>query len=128
MNGQTPTLLYGSGAFGISLRPHYLAIVGTAWLERGGFYVEANLRGGGEFGSVWHQAAMKDNRGKFNADLIAVAEDLIEQNYFSSSKLAVRGGSGPGGLLMGNMYTLRPDLFGAICCENPVFDMNGGIR
>lgn len=122
LNGKNPTLLYGYGGFEISLNPHYIATAGVAWLERGGVYVEANIRGGGEFGPKWHQAALKENRNKSYEDFIAVAEHLIAEKVCEPKTLAIRGGSN-GGLLMGNMYTMRPDLFGAIHCAVPLLDM-----
>jgi len=122
LDGKNPTLLYGYGGFEISLGPHYAATAGIAWLERGGVYVEANIRGGGEFGAKWHQAALKENRNKSYEDFIAVAEDLIASGYCQPSTLGIRGGSN-GGLLVGNMYTMRPDLFGAIHCAVPLLDM-----
>ncbi|CAB9522764.1 Uncharacterized peptidase RP174 [Seminavis robusta] len=122
LDGKNPTLLYGYGGFEINLGPHYTAIPGLAWIERGGVYVIANIRGGGEFGAKWHQAALKENRNKAYEDFIAVAEDLIASGYCKPSTLAVRGGSN-GGLLVGNMYTMRPDLFGAIHCAVPLIDM-----
>lgn len=122
LNGQNPTLLYGYGGFEISMTPRYIASSGLAWLERGGVYVDANIRGGGEFGPSWHQAALKANRNKSYEDFIAVAEHLIESNVCKPKTLAIRGGSN-GGLLMGNMYTMRPDLFGAIHCAVPLLDM-----
>jgi len=118
----TPTLLYGYGGFQISLGPHYAASTGIAWLERGGAFVEANIRGGGEFGPSWHKAALRENRNKAYEDFIAVAEDLISSGLCSSSTLGIRGGSN-GGLLVGNMYTMRPDLFGAVHCAVPLLDM-----
>jgi len=122
LDGSTPTLLYGYGGFEVSLGPKYIATSGIAWLERGGVYVEANIRGGGEFGPKWHQAALKENRNKSYEDFIAVAEDLIANKICKPSTLATRGGSN-GGLLMGNMYTMRPDLFGAVHCAVPLLDM-----
>jgi prolyl oligopeptidase len=122
VNGKTPTLLYGYGGFEVSLGPKYIATSGIAWLERGGAYVEANIRGGGEFGPKWHQAALKENRNKAYEDFIAVAEDLIASGLCKPETLAIRGGSN-GGLLMGNMYIMRPDLFGAIHCAVPLLDM-----
>jgi prolyl oligopeptidase len=110
------------GGFEISLGPKYIATVGLAWLERGGAYVEANIRGGGEFGPSWHQAALKANRNKAYEDFIAVGEELISSGLCRPGTLAIRGGSN-GGLLMGNMYTMRPDLFGAIHCAVPLLDM-----
>jgi len=122
LDGNTPTLLYGYGGFEISLGPKYIASVGVSWLERGGAFVEANIRGGGEFGPSWHQAGLKANRNKCFEDFISVAEHLISQKICTPSTLAVRGGSN-GGLLVGMMYVLRPDLFGAIHCAVPLLDM-----
>jgi len=121
-NEKVPTLLYGYGGFRISLGPKYIATSGIAWLERGGAYVEACIRGGGEFGPSWHQAALKEKRNKAYEDFIAVAEDLIASGICTSGTLAARGGSN-GGLLMGNMYTMAPNLFGAIHCAVPLLDM-----
>jgi prolyl oligopeptidase len=121
-NGQNPTLLYGYGGFEIPMVPGYNALAGAAWLEKGGVYVVANIRGGGEFGPKWHQAALKANRYRAYEDFIAVAEDLIRRGVTSSKKLGVMGGSN-GGLLVGNMLTMRPDLFGAIVCRVPLLDM-----
>ena len=123
LNGSTPTLLYGYGGFEISLGPKYIGTVGKAWLERGGIYVEGNIRGGGEFGPKWHQAALKEKRHKAYEDFIAIGEDLVASKICTPSTLAARGGSN-GGLLMGMMYTMRPDLFGAIHCAVPLLDMN----
>ena len=122
LNGKNPTLLYGYGGFEISLGPRYAATTGLSWLERGGVYVEANIRGGGEFGPAWHQAALKANRNKAYEDFIAVGEHLIESGICKPKTLAARGGSN-GGLLMGNMYVMRPDLWGAIHCAVPLLDM-----
>jgi prolyl oligopeptidase len=121
-NGKNPTLLYGYGGFEIPLLPGYEATTGAAWLEKGGVYVVANIRGGGEFGPRWHQAALKAKRHKAYEDFIAVAEDLIKRKVTSPRHLGIRGGSN-GGLLMGNMLTMRPDLFGAIVCQVPLLDM-----
>lgn len=121
-DGLTPTLLYGYGGFEISLTPSYAAVVGAGWLERGGCYVSANIRGGGEFGPQWHQAAKKENRQLAYDDFIAVAEDLIGRGITTSEHLGIRGGSN-GGMLMGNMIVQRPDLFGAVCCAVPLLDM-----
>eukprot|EP00804_Cyclotella_cryptica_P001750 CCRYP_009101-RB/>CCRYP_009101-RB protein AED:0.44 eAED:0.44 QI:0/0/0/1/0/0/3/0/404 len=98
LDGTTPTLLYGYGGFEISLGPHYIATAGISWLERGGVYVEANIRGGGEYGPQWHQSALKENRNKSYQDFIAVAQHLISSNVCTPQKLACRGGSN-GGLL-----------------------------
>jgi len=104
------------------MTPSYQASVGAAWLEAGGVYVVANIRGGGEFGPRWHQAALKQNRHKAYEDFIAVAEDLVARQITSPRHLGTMGGSN-GGLLMGNMLTRRPDLFGAIVCQVPLLDM-----
>ena len=122
LNGDAPTLLDGYGGFEVSLLPGYHAIAGAAWMEKGGVFVVANIRGGGEFGPKWHQAALKANRNKAYEDFIAVAEDLIRRKVTSPKKLGIIGGSN-GGLLMGNMLTMRPDLFGAIVCQVPLLDM-----
>ncbi len=122
LTGDAPTLLYGYGGFEIPMLPGYSAGVGAAWLERGGVYVLANIRGGGEFGPRWHQAALKANRHKAYEDFIAVAEALVRHRVTSPARLGIMGGSN-GGLLMGNMLTLRPDLFGAIVCQVPLLDM-----
>lgn len=121
-DGSTPTLLYGYGGFEISLTPTYLSGVGKLWLESGGAYAVANIRGGGEYGPSWHQAALKENRQRAYDDFIAVAEGLIADGVTSPAKLGIRGGSN-GGLLMGVMATQRPDLFGAVICAVPLLDM-----
>jgi prolyl oligopeptidase len=122
LDGRNPTLLYGYGGFEVSLLPWYSGSVGAAWLERGGVYVVANIRGGGEFGPRWHQAALKDRRPRASEDFISVAEDLVRRRVTSPGRLGAEGGSN-GGLLVGNMLTRRPDLFGAIVCEVPLLDM-----
>ena len=121
-DGSTPTLLYGYGGFEIPLVPGYNPVVGAAWLERGHTYVIANIRGGGEFGPRWHQAALKANRHRAYEDFIAVAEDLVARRVASPKHLGIMGGSN-GGLLMGNMLTMRPDLFGGVVCQVPLLDM-----
>jgi prolyl oligopeptidase len=121
-DGSTPTLLYGYGGFEIPLLPGYEPIAGAAWLERKHVYVIANIRGGGEFGPDWHQAALKAKRPRAYEDFIAVAEDLIARKVTSPKHLGIKGGSN-GGLLMGNMLTMRPDLFGGIVCQVPLLDM-----
>jgi prolyl oligopeptidase len=122
LNGKNPTLLYGYGGFEIPMVPAYQAGTGAAWLEKGGVYVVANIRGGGEFGPRWHQAALKANRHRAYEDFIAVADDLVRRKVTSPPHLGIMGGSN-GGLLMGNMLTLRPDLFGAVVCQVPLLDM-----
>ena len=104
------------------MTPAYLTGVAKLWLENGGAYVVANIRGGGEYGPSWHQAALKENRQRAYDDFIAVSEALINSGLTSSDRLAVRGGSN-GGLLVGAMYTQRPDLFGAVICAVPLLDM-----
>jgi prolyl oligopeptidase len=122
LDGQNPTLLYGYGGFEIPMVPTYSGGVGAAWLEKGGVYVVANIRGGGEFGPKWHQAALKANRHRAYEDFAAVAEDLIRRKVTTTRHLGIQGGSN-GGLLMGNMLTLRPELFGAVVCQVPLLDM-----
>lgn len=120
--GVRPTLLYGYGGFSVSLLPAYTAVAGNTWLSRGGTHVIANIRGGGEFGPDWHHQALKENRNRAYEDFIAVAEDLISRGITVPKHLGIQGGSN-GGLLMGNMYVLRPDLFGAVVCQVPLLDM-----
>ncbi len=122
MDGTAPTLLSGYGGFEISLLPQYSAGVGAAWLAKGGVYVVANIRGGGEYGPSWHQAALKANRFRAYEDFAAVAADLVERKVTSVAHLGIQGGSN-GGLLMGNMLTQFPELFGAIVCQAPLLDM-----
>ena len=122
MDGSTPTMLYGYGGFEISLTPGYLQGFSKLWIEGGGAYVVANIRGGGEYGPAWHQAALKGNRQRAYDDFISVAEHLIETKVTSPKHLGIRGGSN-GGLLMGVMTTQRPDLFGAVICAVPLLDM-----
>ena len=122
LDGKTPTLLYGYGGFEISMLPNYSPGSGAAWLERGGVFVLANIRGGGEFGPRWHHAARKENRQLAYDDFIAIAEQLIARRVTSPKHLGIQGGSN-GGLLMGVMLTQRPELFGAIVCQVPLLDM-----
>lgn len=122
MNGETPTMLYGYGGFEISLTPTYLQGFGKLWIENGGAYVIANIRGGGEYGPAWHQAALKENRQLAYDDFIAVAEDLVSTGLTSPRRLGIRGGSN-GGLLVGAAITQRPDLFNAVICAVPLLDM-----
>jgi prolyl oligopeptidase len=117
-----PTLLYGYGGFEIPLTPAYAARLGPAWLARGGVYVVANLRGGGEFGPAWHQAAIRANKQKSYDDFIAVAEDLIAKKVTTREHLGIQGGSN-GGLLVGATFVQRPDLFKAVVCQVPLLDM-----
>ncbi len=121
-NRENPTLLYAYGGFEIPMRPFYSAVFGTSWLEKGGVFVLANIRGGGEFGPQWHQAGLKEKRQNVFDDFHAVAEDLIERNITSGRKLGIQGGSN-GGLLVGVAITQRPDLYGAAVCQVPLLDM-----
>lgn len=123
LDGKNPTLLYAYGGFEVPMLPSYSAITGTAWLEKGGVYVLANLRGGGEFGPKWHQAGLKANRQLVYDDFYAVAENLIEKKITSPEKLGIYGGSN-GGLLVGVAFTQRPDLYNAVVCAVPLLDMN----
>lgn len=122
LDGTAPTLLYAYGGFEISLTPGYSGGLGRAWLERGGVYVVANIRGGGEYGPSWHQAALKENRPRAYEDLAAVAQDLLARGITSPAHLGVQGGSN-GGLLTGNMYASYPELFGAVVIQVPLLDM-----
>jgi len=121
-DGSAPTILYGYGGFLVSLLPGYLAGVGKAWLERGGVYVIANIRGGGEFGSAWHKAGIREHKKRAHDDFAAVAADLVRRGVTSPEWLACHGGSN-GGLLVGNMLTRYPERFGAIWCTIPLLDM-----
>lgn len=127
-DGKNPTILYGYGGFEVSLTPSYSGSIGRGWLERHtsdrhyGTYVVANIRGGGEYGPRWHQAALKANRYKAYEDFAAVAQDLINRKITSPQYLGAEGGSN-GGLLMGNMLTQYPQLFGAFVIEVPLLDM-----
>jgi prolyl oligopeptidase len=121
-NGVNPTMLYGYGGFEISMRPSYSGTVGSSWVERGGVYVLANIRGGGEFGPKWHEAAVKENHQRNFDDFTAVAEDLIARNITSPAQLGIVGGS-QGGLLVGGSFVQRPELFGAVVCQVPLLDM-----
>jgi prolyl oligopeptidase len=122
LDGSQPTLLYGYGGFEIAQTPNYSAVMGASWLEQGGAYALANIRGGGEFGARWHQAALLKNRHKAFEDFMAVAEDLIRRGITSPDRLGIQGGSN-GGLLVGSVFTRRPDLFGAVVCQVPLLDM-----
>ncbi|MGW2593939.1 prolyl oligopeptidase family serine peptidase [Streptomyces sp. NPDC001515] len=120
--GPGPTLLYGYGGFEVSLTPYYGAVTGRAWLERGGSFVIANIRGGGEYGPAWHRAALGADRPRAYEDFAAVAADLVERGITTPAMLGASGGSN-GGLLMGAMVTRYPELFGAVVAEVPLLDM-----
>lgn len=122
LDGNIPTLLYAYGGFGNSMTPWYSAIIGKLWLERGGTFVIANIRGGSEFGPNWHLSVIKENRNKCFEDFIAVGEELVEKRYTSKAKLAIMGGSN-GGLLVSATAVMRPDLFGAVISQVPLTDM-----
>jgi len=117
-----PTLLSAYGGFEISRTPFYSGIIGSSWTSRGGVFVLANIRGGGEFGPRWHQAALQENRQRAFDDLIAVSEDLIDRGITEPSKLGIQGGSN-GGLLVGAVMVQRPDLYNAVVCQVPLLDM-----
>lgn len=122
LNGKNPTVMYGYGGFEVSMKPFYSGTTGEAWLKQGGTYVLANIRGGGEFGPRWHQAALKENRQRAFDDFIAVAQDVIKRKITSPRHLGIMGGSN-GGLLVGAALTQRPDLFNAVVCQVPLLDM-----
>jgi len=122
LDGSHPTLLNGYGGFEVSLLPTYAANSGVAWLSQGGVFVVANIRGGGEYGPQWHQAALKQNRLRAYEDFAAVAQDLVARKVTSPAHLGIQGGSN-GGLLVGNMLTLYPQLMGAVVCQVPLLDM-----
>ena len=122
LDGTHRTLLSGYGGFEISLLPLYSGALGRTWLAEGGVYVIANIRGGGEYGPAWHEAALKAHRHRAYEDFAAVAQDLIRRGVTRPKSLGIRGGSN-GGLLMGNMLTRYPELFGAIVCQVPLLDM-----
>ncbi|WP_420632464.1 prolyl oligopeptidase family serine peptidase [Candidatus Palauibacter sp.] len=120
-DGETPTLLYGYGGFNVNLLPRFDARA-AVWMERGGVYAIATLRGGGEFGEEWHRDGMLENKPNVFADFIAAAEWLVDNGYTDPERLAIRGGSN-GGLLVGSALTKRPHLFRAVFCGFPDLDM-----
>ena len=122
LDGTAPTLLTGYGGFQVPRLPAYLGATGKLWVSRGGAYVLANLRGGGEFGPAWHQTAMRANKQRTWDDFIAVAQDLVNRKITSPRHLGIQGGS-QGGLLVGTAFTQRPDLFNAAVVQIPLFDM-----
>ncbi|WP_366519516.1 prolyl oligopeptidase family serine peptidase [uncultured Erythrobacter sp.] len=122
LNGETAVLMTGYGGFQIPRLPAYLGSTGKMWLERGGAYVLANLRGGGEFGPGWHQTAIRENKQRTWDDFIAVGQDLVDRGFTAPEHLGIQGGS-QGGLLVGTAFTQRPDLFGAAIVQIPLFDM-----
>ncbi|MFI5181275.1 MAG: prolyl oligopeptidase family protein [Thermoanaerobaculia bacterium] len=121
-DGTAPSLLYGYGGFEVSELPRYSGALGSAWMARGGVYVLANIRGGGEFGPAWHQAAVKEHHIRNFEDFSAVARDLIARKITSPRHLGIMGGS-QGGLLVGGTFTLYPELFHAVVAQVPLADM-----
>jgi prolyl oligopeptidase len=121
-NGQNPTWLTAYGGFELARVPYYLGATGRTWLDRGGVFVLANIRGGGEFGPAWHQQAIRENRVRVFEDFEAVAADLAQRQITSPAKLGISGGSN-GGLLVGAVTMRHPELFGAVVCEVPLLDM-----
>ena len=121
-DGRNPTLLYGYGGFEVSMTPWYLGSFGRTWLADGGVFAVANIRGGGEFGPEWHQAALKSKRHKAYEDFAAVAEDLHTAGITQPRHLGILGGSN-GGLLVGAVMMQRPELFGAVVSQVPLLDM-----
>jgi prolyl oligopeptidase len=122
LDGANPTLLYAYGGFQVSMTPSYSATTGKLWLENGGVYVLANIRGGGEFGPAWHQAGLKQNRQRIYDDFAAVAQDLVARKVTSPRRLGIMGGSN-GGLLMGVELVQRPELWNAVVVQVPLLDM-----
>ena len=122
LNGKNPVLISAYGGFEVSRLPFYSATTGKLWLEEGGVFVLANIRGGGEFGPKWHQAGLKEKRQAIYDDFHAVAEDLITKKYTDGKHIGISGGSN-GGLLVGVAFTQRPDLYNAVLCQVPLLDM-----
>ncbi len=122
LDGANPTLLYGYGGFEVSETPAYSAGVGRGWLAQGGVYVLANIRGGGEYGPAWHKAALREQRPRAYEDFAAVAQDLVARKVTSPKQLGIQGGSN-GGLLVGNMLVMYPQLFAAVVVQVPLLDM-----
>ena len=122
LKGPAPTILYGYGGFEVSLTPSYSANFGRLWLSHGGIYVVANIRGGGEFGPAWHDAALKTKRQHAYDDFEAVAQDLARRGLTTPKQLGIMGGSN-GGLLVSTVMVQRPELFGAVVCQVPLIDM-----
>lgn len=121
-DGNNPTYIYGYGGFEVSQLPFYLSVVGKVWLNRGGVYVLANIRGGGEFGPKWHQNGIREFKQNSYDDFISVIEDTINRKITSPSRLGIVGGSN-GGLLVGAVMTQKPELLNAVICQIPLLDM-----
>jgi prolyl oligopeptidase len=124
LDGSNPTLLTAYGGFQVANTPSYSPVVGKLWLEHGGVYVLANIRGGGEFGPAWHEAGLKTHRQRIYDDFYAVAQDLVARKITSSRRLGIIGGSN-GGLLMGVEFTQHPEMWGAVVIQVPLLDMLG---
>jgi prolyl oligopeptidase len=122
LDGSNPTLLTAYGGFEVANTPSYSAVVGKLWLDHGGVYVLANIRGGGEFGPAWHEAGLKTHRQRIYDDFYAVAQDLVSRKITSSRRLGIIGGSN-GGLLMGVEFTQHPEMWGAVVIQVPLLDM-----
>jgi prolyl oligopeptidase len=122
LKGPAPTILYGYGGFEISETPSYSANFGKLWVAKGGVFVLANIRGGGEFGPAWHEAALKENRQKAFDDFAAIAADLAARKITTAKQLGIVGGSN-GGLLVSTVMTQVPELLGAVVCQVPLIDM-----
>jgi len=122
LNGENPTLLYAYGGFQVSMTPGYSPYVGKMWLDNGGVYVMANIRGGGEFGPAWHQAGLRTNRQVIYDDFYAVERDLVQRRITSPRRLGIMGGSN-GGLLMGVMLNQHPEMINAAVVQVPLLDM-----
>jgi len=123
-DGNNPTIINAYGGFEVSVTPIYDATVGKLWLERGGVFVLANIRGGGEFGPAWHEAGLKTHRQRIYDDFYAVAQDVVARKITSPRRLGIYGGSN-GGLLMGVEFTQHPEMWSAVCIEVPLLDMLG---
>ncbi len=124
LDGSNPTLLNAYGGFQVSETPNYSGTIGKLWLEHGGVFVLANIRGGGEFGPAWHEAGLKTHRQVIYDDFAAVGQDLIKRGITSTRRLGIEGGSN-GGLLMGVEFEQHPDLWNAVVIQVPLLDMLG---
>src|SRR5580698_4467535 len=122
LDGSNPTILYAYGGFQASMLPSYSSMTGKLWLERGGVFVLANIRGGGEFGPAWHEAGLKTHRQLIYDDFAAVARDLMTRNVTSPRRLGIEGGSN-GGLLVGVEFIQHPDWWNAVDIQVPLLDM-----
>ena len=120
--GDAPVYMTGYGGFGVPVLPGYSARTGKLWLERGGTVVSASLRGGGEFGTWWHDAGRRERKPRSHDDFAAIARDLVRRGVTTPSRIAAEGGSN-GGLLIANMLTRYPECFGALFCTIPLIDM-----